>query len=148
MKDDYNQRLAAHKTQLEAFMKTKKGQQLLEERKEQRLEKAVKKKKNLLKALEASTNKPKKPLSSFFVFVAEKVTGQKNGKEKVLEAASVWNKMSDTEKAPYVAKSKALGVAYEKDMAAWEKKMASSEEGKTLQKIQEGIKVAKSNAKK
>ncbi|CAK9156307.1 unnamed protein product [Ilex paraguariensis] len=76
-------------------------------------------------------NKPKRPASAFFVFMEE---FRKQFKEKHPNNKSVsvvgkaggdkWKSMSEAEKAPYAAKAEKRKAEYEKNMRAYNKKIA------------------------
>ncbi|KAL5557709.1 hypothetical protein UlMin_033920 [Ulmus minor] len=76
-------------------------------------------------------NKPKRPASAFFVFMEEfrKQFSKDNPNNKAVSAVGKaagekWKSMSDTDKAPYVAKAVKRKADYEKDMKAYNKKQA------------------------
>ncbi|XP_059633734.1 HMG1/2-like protein [Cornus florida] len=76
-------------------------------------------------------NKPKRPASAFFVFLEDfrKQFKEKNPNNKLVSAVgkaagSKWKAMSDAEKAPYVSKSEQRKKDYEKNMDAYNKKLA------------------------
>ncbi|KAA8547591.1 hypothetical protein F0562_004020 [Nyssa sinensis] len=76
-------------------------------------------------------NKPKRPASAFFVFMEE---FRKQYKEKHPNNKSVsvvgkaggdkWKSLSDAEKAPYVAKAEKRKTEYNKNLQAYNKKIA------------------------
>lgn len=150
MKNAYHKELDAHKSQVEAFKKTKEGQKVMQELDEKRIEKSLKKKQASIKEMKDKLGKPKRPMGAFFLFSKEKVaTVQASSQtEKIKEIAKMWNNLSDAEKEPYVAKSKAEMAAYEKELAKWEKKMANSGEGMALLKMKDSLKATKSRAMK
>ncbi|XP_076884670.1 high mobility group B protein 3-like [Bidens hawaiensis] len=74
-------------------------------------------------------NKPKRPASAFFVFMEEfrKQFKEENPNNKSVAAVgkaggAKWKAMSDSEKAPYVAKADKRKKEYEKTLAAYNKK--------------------------
>ncbi|XP_076907815.1 high mobility group B protein 3-like [Bidens hawaiensis] len=74
-------------------------------------------------------NKPKRPASAFFVFMEEfrKQFKEENPGNKSVAAVgkaggAKWKAMSDSEKAPYVAKADKRKKEYEKTLAAYNKK--------------------------
>ncbi|KAF3783071.1 HMG1/2-like protein [Nymphaea thermarum] len=74
-------------------------------------------------------NKPKRPPSAFFVFMEEfrKQFQEKNPNNKSVAtvgkaAGDKWKSMSESDKAPYVAKAAKRKAEYEKTMAAYNKK--------------------------
>ncbi|KAK9283794.1 hypothetical protein L1049_012047 [Liquidambar formosana] len=78
-------------------------------------------------------NKPKRPLSAFFVFLEEfrKTYKQEHPNVKAVSAVGKagggkWKSMSDAEKAPYEAKAAKRKSEYEKLMAAYNKKQEST----------------------
>ena len=78
-------------------------------------------------------NKPKRPASAFFVFMEE---FRKTYKEKHPENKSVaavgkaggnkWKSMSEAEKAPFVAKADKRKTEYNKNLEAYNKKVAEA----------------------
>ncbi|KAG5623177.1 hypothetical protein H5410_008395 [Solanum commersonii] len=79
-------------------------------------------------------NKPKRPPSAFFVFMEE---FRKTYKEKHPNNKSVavvgkaggdkWKQLSDEEKAPYQAKAEKRKAEYQKNMDAYNKKLAAGD---------------------
>ncbi|KAK3232010.1 hypothetical protein Dsin_003891 [Dipteronia sinensis] len=76
-------------------------------------------------------NKPKRPASAFFVFMEEFRETYKKEHPKNKSVAAVgkaggerWKSLSESEKAPYVAKAEKRKVDYEKDMKSYNKKQA------------------------
>ncbi|KAL9306811.1 putative chromatin remodeling & transcriptional activation HMG family [Arabidopsis thaliana] len=76
-------------------------------------------------------NKPKRPSSAFFVFMEDFRVTYKEEHPKNKSVAAVgkaggekWKSLSDSEKAPYVAKADKRKVEYEKNMKAYNKKLA------------------------
>ncbi|KAL8253481.1 hypothetical protein R6Q59_037174 [Mikania micrantha] len=74
-------------------------------------------------------NKPKRPASAFFVFMEEfrKQFKEDNPDNKSVAAVgkaggAKWKAMSESEKAPYVAKADKRKKEYEKTLAAYNKK--------------------------
>ncbi|XP_071732004.1 high mobility group B protein 3-like isoform X2 [Rutidosis leptorrhynchoides] len=74
-------------------------------------------------------NKPKRPASAFFVFMEEfrKQFKEENPGNKSVAAVgkaggAAWKAMSESDKAPYVAKAEKRKKEYEKTMAAYNKK--------------------------
>ncbi|XP_071710605.1 HMG1/2-like protein [Rutidosis leptorrhynchoides] len=74
-------------------------------------------------------NKPKRPASAFFVFMEEfrKTFKEENPGNKSVAAVgkaggAAWKSMSESDKAPYVAKAEKRKKEYEKTMAAYNKK--------------------------
>ncbi|KAI3734495.1 hypothetical protein L6452_13965 [Arctium lappa] len=79
-------------------------------------------------------NKPKRPASAFFVFMEEfrKQFKEENPGNKSVAAVgkaggAKWKTMSDSEKAPYVAKADKRKKEYEKNMASYNKKQAAGD---------------------
>ncbi|KAI3507161.1 hypothetical protein L1887_21986 [Cichorium endivia] len=77
-------------------------------------------------------NKPKRPASAFFVFMEEfrKQYKEENPENKSVAAVgkaggAKWKSMSDSEKAPFVAKADKRKKEYEKDIASYNKKLAA-----------------------
>ncbi|CAE5958081.1 unnamed protein product [Arabidopsis arenosa] len=75
-------------------------------------------------------NKPKRPSSAFFVFMEDFRETYKKEHPKNKSVAAVgkaggekWKSLSDSEKAPYVAKADKRKVEYEKNMKAYNKKL-------------------------
>ncbi|CAN8304616.1 unnamed protein product [Cochlearia groenlandica] len=75
-------------------------------------------------------NKPKRPSSAFFVFMEEfRETYKKehpNNKSVAIvgkAGGGKWKSLSDSEKAPYVAKADLRKVEYEKNMKVYNKKL-------------------------
>ncbi|KAI3783275.1 hypothetical protein L1987_42352 [Smallanthus sonchifolius] len=80
-------------------------------------------------------NKPKRPASAFFVFMEEfrKQFKEDNPDNKSVAAVgkaggAKWKAMSDSEKAPYVAKADKRKKEYEKTLAAYNKKKAAGDD--------------------
>ncbi|CAI9777684.1 unnamed protein product [Fraxinus pennsylvanica] len=76
-------------------------------------------------------NKPKRPASAFFVFMEEfrKTYKEKHPNNKSVAAVGKaggdkWKSLSAAEKAPYVAKAEKRKVDYEKEVRAYNKKLA------------------------
>ncbi|OAP19743.1 NFD2 [Arabidopsis thaliana] len=95
------------------------------------------------KAAAKDPNKPKRPASAFFVFMEDfRETFKKenpknksvatvivlmvnyfNGLQVGKAAGDKWKSLSDSEKAPYVAKAEKRKVEYEKNIKAYNKKL-------------------------
>ncbi|XP_019423915.1 PREDICTED: HMG1/2-like protein isoform X1 [Lupinus angustifolius] len=80
-------------------------------------------------------NKPKRPPSAFFVFMADfrEEFKKENPNNKSVAAVgkacgSKWKEMSDAEKAPYVAKAAKKKEEYEKTLRAYTNGLASGKE--------------------
>lgn len=76
-------------------------------------------------------HKPKRPASAFFVFMEDfrKQFNKENPGNKAVSAVGKaagarWKSMSDSEKAPYVAKAERRKVDYEKEMKDYNKRQA------------------------
>ncbi|XP_059637030.1 high mobility group B protein 3-like [Cornus florida] len=76
-------------------------------------------------------NKPKRPATAFFVFMEEfrKQFKEKNPNNKSVPVVgkaggAKWKSMSDAEKAPHVSKANKRKKDYEKNMDAYNKKLA------------------------
>ncbi|KAL3527298.1 hypothetical protein ACH5RR_011954 [Cinchona calisaya] len=76
-------------------------------------------------------NKPKRPASAFFVFMEEfrKQYKEKHPNNKSVAAVGKaggdkWKSLSDAEKAPYIARADKRKVEYEKNLQAYNKKLA------------------------
>ncbi|CAA2989503.1 Hypothetical predicted protein [Olea europaea subsp. europaea] len=76
-------------------------------------------------------NKPKRPASAFFVFMEEfrKTYKEKHPNNKSVAAVGKaggdkWKSLSAAEKAPYVTKAEKRKVDYEKELRAYNKKLA------------------------
>lgn len=76
-------------------------------------------------------NKPKRPSSAFFVFMEEfrKQFNKENPNNKAVSAVgkaagAKWKTMSESDKAPYVAKAEKRKADYEKEMVAYNKRQA------------------------
>ncbi|KAG0484301.1 hypothetical protein HPP92_008380 [Vanilla planifolia] len=72
-------------------------------------------------------NKPKRPPSAFFVFMEQfrKEYKEKNPKNKLVSVVGKaggdkWKSLSDSEKAPYVAKAEKLKAEYQKKLKAYD----------------------------
>ncbi|MQI32230.1 hypothetical protein EI016_23865 [Escherichia coli] len=81
-------------------------------------------------------NKPKRPPSAFFVFMAEFRTqfNKDHPENKAVSAVgkaagAKWKTMSDAEKAPFAAKAEKRKADYEKNMRAYNKKQAEGPTG-------------------
>ncbi|CAN8292207.1 unnamed protein product [Cochlearia groenlandica] len=82
------------------------------------------------KAAAKDPNKPKRPSSAFFVFMEDfrETFKKENPNNKSVAtvgkaAGDKWKSLSDSEKAPYVAKAEKRKVDYEKNMKAYNKKL-------------------------
>ncbi|CAL0314271.1 unnamed protein product [Lupinus luteus] len=80
-------------------------------------------------------NKPKRPPSAFFVFMAEfrEEFKKENPNNKSVAAVgkacgSKWKELTDAEKAPYVAKAAKKKEEYEKTLRAYTNGLATSKE--------------------
>ncbi|CAL9100796.1 unnamed protein product, partial [Musa acuminata var. zebrina] len=80
-------------------------------------------------------NKPKRPPSAFFIFMEEfrKTFQEKHPENKKVSVVSKacgdkWKSMSESEKAPYVAKAAKRKAEYEKIIASFDKKQEEVEE--------------------
>ncbi|CAK7355559.1 unnamed protein product [Dovyalis caffra] len=76
-------------------------------------------------------NKPKRPASAFFVFMEDFRKQYKEAHPNNKSVAAVgkaggdkWKSMSEAEKAPFVAKAEKRKTEYNKDMAAYNKRLA------------------------
>ncbi|OMO86523.1 hypothetical protein CCACVL1_09575 [Corchorus capsularis] len=88
-----------------------------------------------VKLAKKDPNKPKRPPTAFFVFLEEfrKIYKQEHPKVKAVSAVGKaggekWKSLSAAEKAPYEAKAAKRKSEYEKLMAAYNKKQASSDD--------------------
>ena len=79
-------------------------------------------------------NKPKRPPSAFFVFMEEfrKTYKEKHPNNKSVAAVgkaggNKWKEMSDAEKAAYQAKAEKRKAEYQKNMDAYNKKLAAGD---------------------
>ncbi|XP_059057890.1 transcription factor A, mitochondrial [Achroia grisella] len=90
-----------------------------------REEMAVAREKRKLKADFKELGRPKKPMSSYFLYVqSRKETFQgKNIKEYQLKMKEEWLKLAESEKAKYEKQALELMNKYKKDIEAWELKM-------------------------
>ncbi|EOA37190.1 hypothetical protein CARUB_v10010586mg [Capsella rubella] len=82
------------------------------------------------KAAAKDPNKPKRPASAFFVFMEDFRESFKKENPNNKSVATVgkaagdkWKSLSDSEKAPYVAKAEKRKVEYEKNIKAYNKKL-------------------------
>uniref|UniRef100_A0A0D6QZ65 HMG box domain-containing protein n=1 Tax=Araucaria cunninghamii TaxID=56994 RepID=A0A0D6QZ65_ARACU len=80
-------------------------------------------------------NKPKRPASAFFVFMEEFRKSYKEKNPNVKSVAVIgkaggekWKSMSESEKAPYVAKAAKRKTEYEKNMTTYNNKQSSAAE--------------------
>uniref|UniRef100_A0A914IE33 HMG box domain-containing protein n=1 Tax=Globodera rostochiensis TaxID=31243 RepID=A0A914IE33_GLORO len=80
----------------------------------------------------AETNRPKRPMTSNWVFIKEcfeKQTEPIKTRDKVrkfvAEMAQQWRQMTDAEKRPYVDQTQCNFAAYQKEMAEWKQKYAN-----------------------
>ncbi|KAL3525174.1 hypothetical protein ACH5RR_013546 [Cinchona calisaya] len=76
-------------------------------------------------------NKPKRPASAFFVFMEEfrKQYKEKHPNNKSVAAVGKaggdkWKSLSDAEKAPFIAKAEKRKTEYEKNLQAYNKRLA------------------------
>ncbi|XP_010103256.2 HMG1/2-like protein [Morus notabilis] len=81
-------------------------------------------------------NKPKRPASAFFVFMEEFREKYKKEHPNNKSVAAVgkaggdkWKSMSDAEKAPFVAKAEKRKSEYNKNMLAYNKRLAEGGNG-------------------
>ncbi|XP_031269269.1 high mobility group B protein 4 [Pistacia vera] len=81
-------------------------------------------------------NKPKRPPSAFFVFMEEfrQQFKRENPNNKSVAAVgkaggAKWKSLSDAEKAPFVARAESRKNDYNKNMTAYNKKLADGENG-------------------
>ncbi|KAF3440875.1 hypothetical protein FNV43_RR19161 [Rhamnella rubrinervis] len=81
-------------------------------------------------------NKPKRPASAFFVFMEEFREKYKKEHPNNKSVAAVgkaggdkWKSLSDAEKAPFVAKAEKRKTEYNKNMQAYNKRMAEGDNG-------------------
>ncbi|KAK9990002.1 hypothetical protein SO802_024987 [Lithocarpus litseifolius] len=81
-------------------------------------------------------NKPKRPASAFFVFMEEfrKQYAKEHPNNKAVSAVGKaggekWKSMSESDKAPYVAKAEKRKAEYNKTMQAYNKKLAEGGNG-------------------
>ncbi|KAH0868737.1 hypothetical protein HID58_075759 [Brassica napus] len=88
------------------------------------------------KAAAKDPNKPKRPASAFFVFMEDFRQTYKKEHPSNKSVAAVgkaggekWKSLSDSEKAPYVAKADKRKVEYEKTMKAYNKKLEEGPKG-------------------
>ncbi|KAG6701790.1 hypothetical protein I3843_07G002800 [Carya illinoinensis] len=79
-------------------------------------------------------NKPKRPASAFFVFMEEfrKQYAKEHPNNKAVSAVGKaggekWKSMSESEKAPFVAKAEKRKTEYNKNMQAYNKKLAGGD---------------------
>ncbi|XVF84013.1 hypothetical protein PTKIN_Ptkin16aG0540600 [Pterospermum kingtungense] len=100
-----------------------------------RADKSNKKPAKNAKPAKKDPNKPKRPPTAFFVFLEEFRTIYKQEHPKVKAVSAVgkaggekWKSLSKAEKAPYEAKAAKRKSEYEKLMAAYNKKQASSDD--------------------
>ncbi|XP_060194248.1 HMG1/2-like protein [Lycium barbarum] len=91
-------------------------------------------------------NKPKRPATSFFVFMEEfrkqfkeKYPNNKSVAAEGIAGGDKWKQFSDAEKAPFVAEAKKRLVEYHKNKDAYIKRVAagSSEEGESYKSMSE-----------
>ncbi|XP_047312480.1 HMG1/2-like protein isoform X2 [Impatiens glandulifera] len=92
----------------------------------------VEKKTSTSKKAAKDPNMPKRPPSAFFVFMEDfrKTFKEKNPNNKSVAAVGKaagekWKSMSEAEKAQYVAKAEKRKVEYNKNMDAYNKKLAA-----------------------
>ncbi|KAL6549125.1 high mobility group box 3 [Orobanche hederae] len=92
---------------------------------------AVKKPTKKEKQAAKDPNKPKRPASAFFIFMEEfrKTYKKEHPKNKAVSAVGKaggekWKSMNEAEKAPYVAKQAERKAEYEKNMEAYNRKLA------------------------
>uniref|UniRef100_A0A914IGR1 HMG box domain-containing protein n=1 Tax=Globodera rostochiensis TaxID=31243 RepID=A0A914IGR1_GLORO len=85
-----------------------------------------------LRKFYAETNRPKRPLTSYMLFVKERFEKQIEPiktKDKVnkfvVEMAQQWRQMTDAEKRPYVDQTQCNLAAYQKELAEWKQKYAN-----------------------
>jgi len=93
-------------------------------------------------------NKPKRPASAFFVFMEEfrKTFKEKHPNNKSVAAVGKaggdkWKSLSTAEKAPYVAKAEKRKVEYNKNIEAYNKKLAegpADDEGSEVDEEEDG----------
>ncbi|GFP94338.1 high mobility group b protein 3 [Phtheirospermum japonicum] len=95
---------------------------------------AVKKQTKKEKQAAKDPNKPKRPASAFFVFMEDfrKQYKEKHPKNKSVAAVGKaggdkWKSLSEEEKAPYVAKAEKRKEEYERNMEAYNRKLAGDD---------------------
>eukprot|EP00467_Chlorarachnion_reptans_P003143 CAMPEP_0114487358 /NCGR_PEP_ID=MMETSP0109-20121206/723_1 /TAXON_ID=29199 /ORGANISM="Chlorarachnion reptans, Strain CCCM449" /LENGTH=285 /DNA_ID=CAMNT_0001663617 /DNA_START=129 /DNA_END=986 /DNA_ORIENTATION=- len=104
-------------------------------RKDDKNEKESAKKKS--KKAERDADKPKRPKSAFFLFVdkfREENRSKYDTKSLLVEAGNRWQKLSDSEKAPFEKQAAILKSAYEKEMEAYKLKQSKTKEGRKPKK--------------
>ncbi|CAL0311690.1 unnamed protein product [Lupinus luteus] len=86
-------------------------------------------------------NKPKRPPSAFFVFMAEfrEQFKKENPNNKSVAAVgkacgSKWKAMTDADKAPYIAKAEKKKEEYEKTLRAYTNGLATGKDGEESDK--------------
>lgn len=90
-------------------------------------EMAAKKEKRQLKAELKELGRPKKPMSSYFLYVQSRSDSIKgvNIKEYQLKAKADWVKLTSAERTKFDKQAQELMAKYQKDLEAWELKMIS-----------------------
>lgn len=96
---------------------------------------------------------PKRPLSGYFVFLAEvrpKVVKEHpkfTNKEVISECGKQWNSLSEAKRKPYQEKSDALKTKYESDLKKYIAKYGQPEKKQRKSKKPKAEKVAKASKK-
>ncbi|KAI3408132.1 hypothetical protein GPALN_011983 [Globodera pallida] len=92
----------------------------------------------------AETNRPKQPLSSYMIFMKERLEKQtepiktRDERKKFFgETGQQWGQMTDAEKQPYVAQAQGNIPAYHKEMAEWKQKYANEIQRERQKKVLE-----------
>jgi len=127
-------------------------QRVLKELREEQLEE---KKRRKIKKESKEEGKPKRPASSFGIFLKEFTQSHREGKsfnEVIKEIKDKWTKLPESEKNIYKAEFEKNRVEYEKNLKAWENRMLA--EGKeqlirvkTLKAHQAKLKCSKKGSK-
>ncbi|CAB3253182.1 unnamed protein product [Arctia plantaginis] len=90
-------------------------------------EMAAAKEKRKLRAEYKELGRPKKPMSSYFLYIQSRKDNfnAKDIKAYQIQAKSDWMKLTSTEKAKFEKQAQELMIKYKKDLEAWELKMLS-----------------------
>ncbi|XP_068617812.1 transcription factor A, mitochondrial-like isoform X2 [Battus philenor] len=113
---------------IKAMYESSLTEQQKEDIKRVKAEMTAAKEKRKLKAELKEMGKPKKPMSSYFLFSQTKkelFQGHQNMKENQERIKTAWLKLPESERVKYEKQAQALMEKYKKDMEAWELKMIS-----------------------
>merc|ERR1719483_1594414 len=132
----------------EKFKITPEGKEILEKMKQDGKEKRLQRTKGQLGKLKSELGKPTRYPMAYNLFVKE-VTSGIPGRvtSNIKMAADKWKNLSEIQKSPFVKKSTELKAIYEKDLAAWEAKIAAEGGLAQIEALQKKVLSATHNVK-